>query len=78
MDHDIRRTRIATLERYLQGENWHDRKHEKGDDSKIHSLFLSWYAEPFIRSSRTRTVAVAKRMLAELKKEQDREVHGQA
>jgi len=77
MDHAIRQSRINTLERYLQDE--YVRAHEKGDDSKIHSLFLNWYAEPFMDGSRTRTLAVAKRMLAELKKEMTNpEVHGQA
>jgi hypothetical protein len=74
MDHDIRAARIATLERYLQNE-LENGKGNNADDSKIYSLFLTWYTEPYMGDSRIRTVALAKRMLAELRME-DPEVHG--
>ena len=73
MDYDIRKARIETLQRYL--ENEYCRQHDAGADAKIHSLFLGWYAEPFMKGSRTKTVALAKRMLEELKLEQN--VRGQ-
>jgi hypothetical protein len=66
MDHDIRKARIATLERYID-DNGTDKG---GADAKIYSMFLTWYAEPYMKGSRTKTIALAKRMLAELKKEQ--------
>ena len=66
MDHDIRIARIETLESYLRDENKNYERHDKGDDSKIHSLFLNWYTEPYMQGSRTKTVAMARRMLAEL------------
>ena len=76
MDHDIRKARIEALELYLRHENANYQRHQPGADTKLHSLFLSWYAEPYMKGSRTKTVALAKRMLAELKDEQN--VRGQA
>ena len=69
MDHDIRKARIEALELYLRKENANYDRHEAGADAKMHSLFLNWYAEPYMQNSRTKTVALAKRMLAELKGE---------
>jgi DNA-binding TFAR19-related protein (PDSD5 family) len=65
MDNDIRKARIETLERYLAREDRGEPQTE-GADSKIYSLFLAWYTEPYMQDSRIKTVALAKRMLAEL------------
>jgi hypothetical protein len=75
MDHDIRAARLTALERYLQNEVA-GRPHEEGADSKIYSMFLTWYTEPYMADSRIRTVALAKRMLHELNMETNSEVHG--
>ena len=75
MDQDIRQARIEALELYLRKENANYQRHQPGADTKLHSLFLNWYAEPYMQGSRTKTVALAKRMLAELKDQQN--VRGQ-